>query len=106
MGRISEGIRSSPLRGFQRSGWRNGCKILVIGAKDGDVLEGISEPMTTATEEEKKEFAPKKVRITIIKLEEAALCPRSNDEFAKKVGAQDVARMRSHGRSDFEQTSG
>jgi trigger factor len=66
---------------------------LVIGAKVGDVLEGISEPDANATEEEKKEFAPKKVRISILKLEEATL-PELNDEFAKKVGASDVAHMR------------
>lgn len=66
---------------------------LVIGAKVGDVLEGISEPDDNATEEERAEFAPKKVRITILKHEEATL-PELNDEFAKKVGARDIAHMR------------
>lgn len=71
----------------------NWMKGLVLGAKTGDVLEGMSEPDETASEEEKKEFQPKKIRLSILKVEEAAL-PELNDEFAKKVGAADVAAMR------------
>jgi trigger factor len=66
---------------------------IVIGAKAGAVVEGMSEPDADATEEEKKQFAPKKVKITILKLEKAAL-PELSDEFAKKVGARDVPHMR------------
>ncbi len=66
---------------------------IVIGAKVGDVVEGLSEPDADASEEEKKQFTPKKVKITILKLEEASL-PELNDEFAKKVGARDVPHMR------------
>jgi trigger factor len=66
---------------------------LVIGAKAGDVLEGMSEPDADATEAEKQEFLPKKVRITIYKIEEASL-PELNDEFAKKVKASNVEEMR------------
>lgn len=65
---------------------------LVLNAKEGDVLDGVSEPDETATEEEKKEFLPKNVRVTIRKVERAVL-PEMDDEFAKKVGAQDVAGM-------------
>jgi trigger factor len=71
----------------------NWMKKLVLNAKAGDVLEGMSEPDDTATEEELKEFKPKKVRLTLLKVEEATL-PELNDEFAKKVGASDVAHMR------------
>lgn len=71
----------------------NWMKKMVLNAKAGDVLEGISEADETATEEEKKEFKPKKVRVTILKVEEATL-PELDDEFAKKVGASDVAHMR------------
>lgn len=67
---------------------------LVLNAKEGDVLEGLSEPDDTATEAEKKEFLPKKVRVYIRNVERAIL-PEMDDEFAKKVGAQDVAGMRS-----------
>ncbi len=65
---------------------------LVLNAKVGDVLEGFSEPDDTATDAEKREFLPKKVRVYIRKVEKAAL-PEMNDEFAKKVGAPDIAGM-------------
>lgn len=68
-------------------------KKLVQGAKQGDVLEGVSEVDETASEEEKKEFSPKNVRITILKVEGAEL-PPIDDEFALKVGAPDVEKMR------------
>lgn len=71
----------------------NWMKTLVAGAKTGDVLEGISEADATATDAEKAEFKPKKVRITILKVEEAEL-PELDDEFAKKVGATDATQMR------------
>lgn len=65
---------------------------LVLHAKVGDVLEGLSEPDASATEEEKREFLPKKVRVSIRKVEKAIL-PVMDDEFAKKVGAPNVAGM-------------
>ncbi|MBS0626008.1 MAG: trigger factor [Verrucomicrobia bacterium] len=68
-------------------------KEMVKGAKAGDVLEGMSEADDTATEEEKKEFKPKQVRLSVLKVEEAIL-PELNDEFAKKVGAENVQVMR------------
>lgn len=68
-------------------------KKLVQGAKTGDVLEGMSEVDDTATEEEKNTFKPKKVRISLLKVEEAIL-PAIDEEFAKKVGAKDAAHMR------------
>ncbi len=66
---------------------------LVRGAKMGDVLEGMSEPDDTCDRRRKKQFKPKKVRVTLLKVEEATL-PELNDEFAKKVGAADIAQMR------------
>lgn len=71
----------------------NWMKKLVEGAKVGDVLEGISEADDNATEAEKAEFKPKNVRITILKVEGVTL-PELDDEFAKKVGANDIAQMR------------
>jgi len=65
---------------------------LVLGAKLDDVLEGVSEPDETASEEEKKEFSQKKVRVHILKIEHAVL-PEINDDFAKKVGSPTVAAM-------------
>lgn len=74
---------------------------IVLGAKMGDVVEGISEPDADATEQEKLEFRPKKVRVKIFKVEEAAL-PELDDVFAKRVGSSDVAQMR---QSIFERLS-
>lgn len=70
----------------------NWMRQLVLNAKIGDVVEGVSEPDNGATEEEKREFQPKKVRLSVLKVEKATL-PEMDDEFAKKVGAQDVAGM-------------
>lgn len=68
-------------------------KNLVKGAKAGDVLEGLSEPDEIATDAEKAEFKPKKVRLTLIKVEKATL-PSLDDEFAQKVGAPTIEAMR------------
>ncbi len=65
---------------------------LVMGAKAGDVLEGVSEPDADASESEIKEFTPKKVRLTIHQVEEATL--PDMDDFAKKMGVTDVPQMR------------
>ncbi len=65
---------------------------LVQGAKAGDILEGISEADETASEQERNEFKPKQVRITILKVESAEL-PELNDDLAKKVGAANVEEM-------------
>ncbi len=70
----------------------NWMRSLVIGSKTGDVLEGMSEPDDDASEADRNEFKPKKVRVTVLKVEEASL-PAIDDEFAKKVGAVDVAQM-------------
>jgi len=66
---------------------------LIIGAKVNDVLEGISEPDANATEAEKAEFLPKKVRVTIYKIEEAVL-PELDDAFAQKVKSSNIEEMR------------
>ena len=68
-------------------------KKLVLGGKTGDALEGISEPDATLSEEEKKEYAPKKVRVTIKAIEECQL-PELNDEFTKQVGVDTVEILR------------
>ena len=61
-------------------------KKLVLGKKTGDVLDGVSQPDATLSEEEKKEYAPKKVRVTIKAIEECKL-PELNEEFTKQIGA-------------------
>jgi len=66
---------------------------LLIGKKTDEVVEGTSHPDKTASEEEKKQFEPRKVRITIKKVEEAEL-PKLDDEFAKRAGANTVEEMK------------
>ncbi len=66
---------------------------VVIGAKQGDIVEGISEADPDATEAEKAEFKPKTVRIHILSVEEADL-PELNDDFGKMMGAQDFADLK------------
>lgn len=68
-------------------------KKLLIGKKVGDVLDAVSEPDPDLSEEEKAEFPPKKVRVTIKSMEETKL-PELTDEFAKQVGAESVDQLR------------
>ncbi len=72
------------------AGW---MKALVLGAKTGDILKGTSVPDEDASDEEKKNFEPKDVTVTILKVEFAKL-PEINDDFAKKVGAENVEAMK------------
>ncbi len=67
-------------------------KALVIGKKPGDVVEGVSEPDPDLSEEEKKEYPPKKVRVTIKAIEETKL-PELDDAFAKQLGAENVSEL-------------
>lgn len=73
---------------------------LVIGAKVGDILEGISEPEADANEEIKSEFKPKKIRLTIHQVEEPIL-PEMED-FVHKMGAKDIPSMREAIRTALE----
>lgn len=62
---------------------------LVLGQKQGSSLEGISKPDDTLSEKEKEEFAHKKTRVTIKKIETATV-PDLNEDFAKKLGVASV----------------
>jgi len=64
-------------------------KPLVLGKNVGDSVEGVSTPDESLSEEEKSEYTPKKVKITIKAIEEATL-PALDDEFAKQVGSDSV----------------
>ena len=87
--KVFEGTRFE----VSKKGMADWMRELIIGAKVGDVLEGTSKPDKDAKAEEKKKFEPKKVRVTIKKIEEADL-PEVNNEFAKKVGSESVEKMR------------
>lgn len=66
---------------------------LIIGKKTDDIVEGVSIPDDNATAEEKQEFPPKKVRVTIKAIEKAEL-PELNDAFAKQLGVENLDMLR------------
>ncbi len=68
-------------------------KKTVLGAKTGDVLEGVSEADSHLSEKEKKEFQPKKVQITLKKVEKAEF-PDLNEDFLKQVGVSSEEEFR------------
>lgn len=72
---------------------------LVIGMKDGESKEGISEPDESASE--KEEFKPTKVRLTLKTIEEAKL-PDLDDAFAHKLGAKDLEFLKNHVKETLE----
>ncbi|MCP5492527.1 MAG: trigger factor [Chlamydiales bacterium] len=74
---------------------------LVIGMSTNEKKEGISKPDDDATEDEKKEFEPKNVRVELVKIEEAKL-PEQDDVFAAKVGCKTMDEMRANIRLLFE----
>ncbi len=67
-------------------------KKILLGAKTADVVEGISEADPELSEEEKKEFQPKKVAITVKKIEKAEL-PQLEEEFLKQIGVQSKEQL-------------
>jgi trigger factor len=70
-------------------------KDLILGRKQGEVLEGVSVPDEDASKKDKEELKPKKVRIAIKIVEEATM-PEFTDEFARKLGAPSVDVMRTN----------
>lgn len=66
---------------------------LVLNKNTGDVVEGISVPDQDASEEDKEQLKPKKVRITIKSIDTATI-PSLDDDFVKKLGVSTVEEMR------------
>lgn len=66
---------------------------LVLGKSTGDSIEGVSVPDESASEKDKKELQPKKVKVTIRSIETATY-PELTDEFASKLGVKTVEEMR------------
>lgn len=73
----------------------------VVGLNTGDSKECVSRPNESDSEEIKKEFKPKKVKITIKKIEKA-IYPEVNDEFAKKLGVDTKEEMYTQIRKQLE----
>jgi len=65
----------------------------LIGMTNGESKECVSKPNEKDSEEIKKEFQPKNVRVTIKKIEERIL-PEIDEELAKKVGVKSVEEMK------------
>lgn len=66
---------------------------MVIGMKPGDTKEGMSVPDEEASIEEKEIFKPKKVRLTLLKIQKATL-PELTDDFAKNLGVSSTAELK------------
>ena len=69
-------------------------KELVLDMKTQESKEGVSKPDPDATEEEKKLFQPKRVRVTVKAIEEAEL-PPVDDKLAMMLGVTTVAEIHS-----------
>ncbi len=65
---------------------------LVLGKNVGDSVEGVSVPDEDASQEDKEELKPKKVRI-LIKAIDTATLPALDDAFAQKIGAKSVEEL-------------
>jgi FKBP-type peptidyl-prolyl cis-trans isomerase (trigger factor) len=68
---------------------------LVIGKNTGDQAEGISVPDESASEEEKKELAEKKVRLTVRAIHTATI-PELDEAFFKQLGVNNLDEMRTN----------
>jgi len=66
---------------------------LVIGMEIGETKEGFSEVDADASDEDKENFKPKKVKIRLNGIQSATL-PPVDDELAKKVGAESAEIMK------------
>jgi trigger factor len=66
---------------------------LVLGMKTGDSKEGVSVPDADASSEEKASLKPKKVKLTLLAIEQATV-PPIDDEFAKKLGVENLPALR------------
>ena len=66
---------------------------LLIGMQPGESKEGVSQPDESASEEEKKEHPPKKVKVTLLDLEVQKL-PPIDDALATKVGTKNTQEMK------------
>ncbi len=71
----------------------NWMQKLVVGKNQGETVEGTSEPNEDESEEVKKEFKKKKVRIHIKNVEEPVL-PELNDEFALRLGVKTASELK------------
>lgn len=79
---------------IKKAGMASWMKDIVIGMKPGETKEGVSKPNEDDSDEVKKEFKPKKVRVTLNEIQVAKL-PELDENLAKKVGVNSIEEMRS-----------
>lgn len=79
-------------------------KELVCGMNKGESKDGISRPNTTDSEEIKKQYQPKKVRVTVHEIQTSRL-PEIDENLAKKVGVDTIEEMRSQLSKQLENKS-
>ncbi|NBO23814.1 MAG: trigger factor [Chlamydiae bacterium] len=77
-------------------------KELLLGMQTGESKEGVSRPNAADSEEIKKQYQHKKVRVTLHEIQEAKL-PPLDDTLAKKVGVETVEEMRSQLKKQLSQ---
>lgn len=65
---------------------------LVLGASINDVLEGVSVPDQSASQEDKEQLQPKKVRITVKAIDLAEL-PPIDEKFVKLLGVSTTEEL-------------
>lgn len=70
-------------------------KDLVLGKNGGDVLEGVSIPDESASEEDKENLKPKKVRVKINSVDTATL-PALDEDFVKKLGVKSTDELKTN----------
>lgn len=66
---------------------------MLIGMKVNDSKEGLSKPDADASPEDKEKFLPKKVRVTLKKIQTPHY-PPIDDDLAQKVGVQTTQELR------------
>ena len=66
---------------------------LITGMQAGEAKEGVSKPDESASEEEKKESPPKKVKVSLLDVEVQKL-PPIDDALAVKVGVKTTKEMK------------
>ncbi|PCI77495.1 trigger factor [Candidatus Aerophobetes bacterium] len=68
---------------------------LIVGMKKGESKEGISRVDKDASEAEKKSMPPKKVKVSLLSVQQANL-PELNDTFAEKLGCKTMKEMKTN----------
>lgn len=86
--RVFNGIRFEVLDRSMAKWMKN----LILDKHVGDELEGVSTPDQTASEQDKKNFEPKKVRVYIRQIESASI-PELDENLLKQLGVSSESEL-------------